>query len=163
MQRTWSRPIRTACIAATAMLAAIGCDSVEDGAPASGKLAIEVAPLSPEGITDAAYTLTVTNDADQVVWTRTITSSQYGDGAGAVSYVGSCDADSNPNTVSLVVAGLTDPKGALIEGLDWANPAPSGDPLTAEVTPRAVDVLRLDVADVVWMSIKATEVTVVSG
>ncbi|MCP3996950.1 MAG: ABC transporter ATP-binding protein [bacterium] len=36
-------------------------------------------------------------------------------------------------------------------------------PLTAEVTPRAVDVLRLDVADVVWMSIKATEVTVVSG
>ena len=36
-------------------------------------------------------------------------------------------------------------------------------PLTAEVTPRAVDALRLGVGETVWISIKATEVTVVSG
>jgi molybdate transport system ATP-binding protein len=35
-------------------------------------------------------------------------------------------------------------------------------PLTAEITPRAVDALSLGVTDTVWISIKATEVTVIS-
>ena len=99
---------------------------------AGRRVAVEVAPLSLTGISDATYTLTVLNDDDDVVWSRQLTSIAYGDGAGSVSYVGPCDAEANPNTVQLVVDELRDADGALTAGVDYMNPAPSGAPLTLD-------------------------------
>ncbi|TNF32061.1 MAG: hypothetical protein EP329_11280 [Deltaproteobacteria bacterium] len=109
------------------------------GAPGDvpgGRLAIDVAPLSLTGLADATYTLRVVNGLDQEVWVKTVTSTQHGDGAGAVSYVGPCDADpaAQPNRIELVVDGIADASGALTEGVDWANPAPTGAPLVLEAT-----------------------------
>jgi len=115
-----------------------------------GRLAIDVAPLSLTGISDATYTLRVVNRLGDEVWTKTITSSSYGDGAGAASYVGPCDGDpaAQPNTVELTVDELRDASGALTEGLDWANPAPSGTPLSLDATcdPNADVPVAFDIA-----------------
>jgi|GEM_PF-1926812 len=102
------------------------CDAQSDAE--GGRLVIAVAPLELPGLVDATYTLAVTSP-DGVVWTKTVTSSQYGDGSGAVSYVGTCDADANPNTITLVLDELRTNGGALTPGLDFANPAPVGAPI----------------------------------
>ncbi|PKN54104.1 MAG: hypothetical protein CVU56_28300, partial [Deltaproteobacteria bacterium HGW-Deltaproteobacteria-14] len=103
-----------------------GCLGAGDGSGAGGRVAIAVAPLSLPGITDARYTLTVRNASLEEVWSRSITSSRYGDGAGSLSYVGPCDADSNPNAVELVLESLTATTGPLEDGVDFINPAPTG-------------------------------------
>jgi len=102
----------------------------DDGAlPPGGRVAVSVAPLSLSGITEARYRLTVTNSATNVVWTREITSTGAGDGAGAASWVGPCDADASPNTVALELLELRDADGPL-GAIDFANPAPDGAPVT---------------------------------
>jgi len=102
--------------------------------PDGPRVAIEVAPLTLTGIAEATYTLSVVNDSGDVVWSRQVTSSRYGDGAGSVSYVGPCDAEDNPNTVRLVVDGLADAQRTLVAGVDYMNPAPAGAPLERDVT-----------------------------
>jgi hypothetical protein len=90
--------------------------------PTGPGVAISVAPLSLPGVSDATYTLTVTNDGGDVVMTRSLTSSAYGAGDGSISYVAPCDADDNDNTVSLELLELRGPGGALIDPATWRNP-----------------------------------------
>ncbi len=109
------------------LLPVIACDSALAPAP-GGRVVIEVAPLTLPGITDATYLLTVSSPAG-TVWSRSVSSTAYGDGSGAVSYVGTCDADANPNTITLELTGLADAAGPLDPALDFANPAPAGAPI----------------------------------
>jgi len=86
---------------------------VADPAPTDGgRLAVSVAPLSLPSVTEARYRLT---------------------GAGAVSWVGPCDAAASPNTVALELLELRDAAGPLVSPGDFANPAPEGDALTRSV------------------------------
>ncbi len=89
---------------------------------------IEVAPLTLDGVTDADYTIRVTNAPNgggDVVWERTsLTSSQYGDGAGSLSYVGPCDADTVGNSVTLTLVGLSEGNGVPVAEETYENPGP---------------------------------------
>ena len=124
---------RMICLVA-ATLALVACDAPVSDAGTGGHVAIAVAPLSLTGIVDATYRLTVFNGDDAQVWTRTITSTGYGDGAGAASYVGTCDADAPANTVALEVLELRDGAGPLTAGVDFINPAPAGSALSLPAT-----------------------------
>jgi len=108
-------------LAAPLVMSCVGPTSAGD--PADG-VAITVAPLTLPGITDATYTLTVTNDSGEVVVTRTLTSSAYGSGDGSLSYVSPCDADDNDNTVTLTVDELRGPGDTLIAPGSWRDPSP---------------------------------------
>ncbi len=80
------------------------------------RLAIAVAPLTLPGVTDVCYGLTVTNGLSEVVWSRDgVCADNFGDGAGAVSYVGACDASAGAerHTVALVIEGVWDAAGQL--------------------------------------------------
>jgi len=103
---------------ALATLAACQAEPAPDDTPGA-RVAIAVAPLSLPGITDATYTLSVTAGSD-TVWTRSITSSAYGDGGGSASYVGPCDASVGDNAVSLTVDALLGPGGTPITS--WNDP-----------------------------------------
>jgi len=99
------RPTRWTSLALPALLAA--CTAVPPEAPGA-RVALSVAPLSYPGVTNATYTLEVRNRSGQIVFVRALDSRGYGDGNGALSYVGPCDADpsENPNAVSLTLTGL---------------------------------------------------------
>ena len=114
---------------ATALWPLTGCgeDLAAQSDGGRGALSIQVAPLSLPGVTNARYTLTVTNGVDgggEVVWTRTIDSAQYGDGAGALAYVGPCDADTGTNSVELVLEELDEGNGVPIDVGTYMNPTP---------------------------------------
>ncbi|PKN54663.1 MAG: hypothetical protein CVU56_25400 [Deltaproteobacteria bacterium HGW-Deltaproteobacteria-14] len=83
------------------------CTSESTDAPGA-RLAIDVAPLNLVGVGDVVWDLEVVNGAStpETVWQRRVSSSRYGDGAGSASYVGTCDAASNPNTVRVWVVGV---------------------------------------------------------
>lgn len=116
---------------AVALLALAACGQ---GPPPAqddhARVAITAAALRLPGISDVAYTVTVRNGADQVVWSKAVSSAQYGDGAGAFAYVGTCDADSNPNQVQLVIDRLVDSDGATIDPATYRNPSPVIQPVT---------------------------------
>ena len=124
-QDVGERALRT--LAAVAALSA-GCGEVTPtpGAFDGGRVAISVAPLSLEGVTDAHYTVRVTNAADgggEVVWERTsLTSGQYGDGAGSLSYVGPCDAEAGTNSVTVTLDALYERNGVPISEDTYDNP-----------------------------------------
>jgi len=109
-----------------ALAVVAGCAS---GDPTGGELApgdgvaITVAPFDLPGVGDASWRLAVTGTAGQV-WTRDLTSSGYGDAAGSLSYVGPCDADANPNTVTLELLALEDASGQPIPAADFRDPGP---------------------------------------
>ena len=108
-----------------ALLALSGLGAcIGEAAPPSSSVQVEVSPLSLTGITDARYTLTVTNapgGLGEVVWSRTVTSDQYGDGAGSLSYVGPCDGGKR-HTVTLVLDALY--AGAELDTSTYENPTP---------------------------------------
>ncbi|PKN55239.1 MAG: hypothetical protein CVU56_22430 [Deltaproteobacteria bacterium HGW-Deltaproteobacteria-14] len=92
---------------------AAACSSQQTPADAAGPgLAINVAPLSLPNVTDACYALTIFAGADpttgEVVWTKShVCASQYGDNAGSVSFVGTCDAsDGGASSVRLVMEDM---------------------------------------------------------
>ncbi len=89
-------------------------------------VAISIAPLSLEGVTDATYDIAVTNLSGDLVWQRELTSGQYGNGAGDLTYVGPCDAspDENPNTVTLTLTALAGTDGEPLPADSWQNPGP---------------------------------------
>ena len=104
------------------LAACAGAESPIDG----GRVAVSVAPLSLPGVTDAEYTVTVRdapNGGGEVVWTKDVTSSAYGDGGGSLSLVGPCDADAGINTITLELTALRDGAGILPTS-DYMNPTP---------------------------------------
>ncbi|TNF25186.1 MAG: hypothetical protein EP329_23490 [Deltaproteobacteria bacterium] len=108
-----------------AALTLLHCIQAQPGGP-EGRLAIDVAPLNLSGITNADYVLTVHNGPNgtgDVVWTRAMSSQQYGDGSGSLSYVGTCDASTGTNTVTLELTNLYDVSGTVPVGT-YMNPTP---------------------------------------
>lgn len=86
----------------------VACSS-QPGGPA---LQVEVAPLTLPGVADACYSLAITNEAGEPVWSRGgLCASDYG-AAGGISYVAPCDASDPDNdgvatqTVTLTIDGL---------------------------------------------------------
>ncbi|TNF32466.1 MAG: hypothetical protein EP329_10100 [Deltaproteobacteria bacterium] len=128
MRHGISRLVSTFALAtALSAPAACGETAAPETALGGGELAIEVAPLTLPGVTNARYTITVTNGADgggEVVWTRTLESTQYGDGAGALAYVGPCDADTGTGSVELVLEELYEGNGVPIATGTYMNPTP---------------------------------------
>jgi|GEM_PF-1915676 len=140
-----------------------------------GVVTIAVAPLSLPGVGIACYDLRVENGAG-IVWERgnpsltllgadqaggasggapdtaTLCSSSYGSGAGGdISYVATCDSDSDSdaltagvqNDVTIWVDGLYD-SGATADLADWRDPCPSGCTLTADCQPNADTAVTFD-------------------
>ena len=134
------RILRSVAAPAGVALGLAACAGPGDAGLPAGRMVITVAPLELPGVTDASYTVSVASAAGPV-WSRTLTSSQYG-AAGGLSYVGPCDADAGENTVSLVLDGISVAAGPLTAGIDFANPAPAGAPLEL----RALCVADADVA-----------------
>lgn len=121
-------------VASVSVISALSilCASCSEVSGPEPRLAIEIAPLRLDGITDATWRLTVTTPASPTpVWQRTLTSSDYGDGRGSASYVGPCDASpgANPNRISLELLELRDTTGPLTDPTDFKNPAPAGSPV----------------------------------
>jgi len=101
--------------------------------PRGARLDIAVAPLGLAGITEACYDLRVTNQPGglgDTVWTRTgVCSKRYGDGRGALTYVGTCDASSgSDNTVLLTMTSLT----AGDDPVAFVNPCSASEPCALE-------------------------------
>ncbi len=111
---------RLSCSAALAALIVVGstCDTPQGKA----QLTIEVSPLALDGITDATYRLSVQAGAT-LVWQAEVSSARYGDGRGGLAYVGTCDASSSPNTVTLELLSLADGGGPL-DADEWVAPPP---------------------------------------
>jgi|GEM_PF-1366818 len=138
--------VRFSVLAGFVVAGLAACSQGSDLAPpTAGEVAVAVAPLELPGVTDATYDLLVVNDDDQVVWQRTVTSSQFGDGAGSVSYVGPCDADSNPNEVSVTLTALRDASGPLAAG-SWVVPPTMTRAITCEANADVSVVFDLTVA-----------------
>jgi len=122
-------------IGAALALGACGARSVDGEGPAR-RLGVTIAPLSLTGIENACYTITVTNQQGDTVATQTgVCADQFGDGRGAVTWIGPCDADAsglptgdtvNDNTVTLVLEGLYSADLAvpanLVPEADYVNP-----------------------------------------
>ncbi|MCA9518354.1 MAG: hypothetical protein KC635_25645 [Myxococcales bacterium] len=110
--------IGLACALATA--AACSADAPTPAATSADGLTITVAPLDLPGVTDVSYAITVKNSDQTIVWTRAgLTSSQYGDGQGDLTFVGPCDATKSPNTVELTVESLSSGSDPIT---DWVSP-----------------------------------------
>ncbi len=126
-------------LAASVLVGGAGCDDKADSGPTGFE--IKVAPLTLPGITDACYSINVYNstttfDATTAVWSKTnVCASDYGDGSGSITYVGTCDASETENTVELTLEGLwtngaSDAGGsvALTNGTDFINPCTGASP-----------------------------------
>ena len=116
--------IRIVSLAFGPWLGLFGCAAADS--PRGPSVAISVAPLELEGIGDATYFVAVTNLGGDLVWSRELTSLQYGNGAGDLSYVGPCDAApaENPNTVTLTLTSLVGTSGEPLAVESWQNPGP---------------------------------------
>ncbi|MFO0745259.1 MAG: hypothetical protein U1F43_06205 [Myxococcota bacterium] len=130
----------TLLLLATASAAGPGCGSEQAKDP-DARLQVSVAPLRLEGIREATYRITVRNSdpaPNNIVWQEeSLSSTQYGDGKGALTYVGTCDASKNPHRVELELLSLSDASHVLTSPGDFANPAPAGSPLALSVVCKA--------------------------
>jgi len=95
-------------IAAGALV--VGCADVGD--PVAERdfdgpgIEIAIAALDLAGVEDALWDIRVANSGGDTVFQTRITASQFGDGVGSASYVGPCDASSNPNIVEVELIGI---------------------------------------------------------
>lgn len=98
-----------------------------DPQPLAPTIQVGVAALNLPEVSNASYRLTVLNDVGELVWTADVDAQTYGDGAGAITYIGPCDAQDNDgdgsalNQVQLVILELP-PLGPS----DWVNPTANG-------------------------------------
>lgn len=107
----------------------LGAGCAETPPAPSATLEVEVRPLELDGVAEAVWDLRVANGAEpsQTVFAVRITSSRFGDGAGAATYVGPCDADANDNAIELRLVG--------IYGSAVGSPGPFGDAAPAGALP----------------------------
>jgi len=102
------------CVALTYPL---GCaDAPPERADAEASVTVTAAALTQEVIGDAVWDLEVRNAQGETLVAQRLSSARFGDGAGAATFVGPCDAraEANPNTVRLALIGIYDaPVGAL--------------------------------------------------
>ncbi|MFO0751118.1 MAG: EGF domain-containing protein [Myxococcota bacterium] len=99
--------------------------------PAGPRLSIAVAPLDLPGIAEACYDLRATagpGGSGELVWSEPdLCSTRYGDGRGALSYVGTCVAGVT-HTVLLTMVSLSDADGPV----GFVNPCPADAPCALE-------------------------------
>ncbi len=110
----------------SALLAA-GCS--ESPPPSDTNFSVQVAPLILPGVTNACYRVTVTNDIDRggdIVWQQdSICADDFGDGIGAITYVGPCDADvttQNSVTIELLDLMTGSPTPTAVADGSYVNP-----------------------------------------
>lgn len=122
--------------AVISLVAASGCMSDRQvDTPGQGRFELRAAALELEGVTNARWRITVENGATprEVVWTRELDADRFGDGQGAITYVGPCDAGEgvtdNLVTVELLTLFEGEPPVAA-DTASWRNPGP----LSREVT-----------------------------
>lgn len=124
---TMNRRAATGLLATAALvLGASACGrspSAGDGQSERG-VRVAVSALTFEEVGDVVDTLTVKNGLGQTVWTRSdISSTRFGNGRGAISYVGPCDAQENPNSVELLITEVVDATGTVLSHpADYFNP-----------------------------------------
>ncbi|MCA9515672.1 MAG: hypothetical protein KC635_12070 [Myxococcales bacterium] len=132
------------------------CAGTDPGTTApGGHLGLEVAPLSLVGVDEVCYDVEVRNGQNQIVWKRgdpnvdaptdtdALCSGRYGDGAGgAISYVGTCDADAPAHSVTLWVDGLLKGGAALT---DWQDPCAAGCTVPATCSPNEDTAVTFDI------------------
>ena len=123
------RRLELIVLAITSFTACVGAE------PTGPSVTLTVAPLTLSGITDARYQLAVRNAGDDPILDRTIDSRGYGAGDGSLSYVGPCDASSNPNVLSLTLLDLYEGDG----GATQVDPASYANPGTVETEFTCVD------------------------
>jgi len=141
-------PARSGALITLVLASVSGCDTPDAPTPETSRVAVEVAPLSLPGVTDAEYTLTVwsaSGGQGEQVWTRALSSSRFGDGAGSVSYVGPCDASSPVNSVELTLHALYDADGE-IPASTWDNPTPLTRDVPCEANADSAVVFDMTVA-----------------
>ncbi len=135
-----SRLVERFCSALLALagMGVAACSSSET--PRVGQqLEIAARPLTLPGITDACYDLSATNGLGDPIWTKpNVCANQYGDGEGAITYIGTCDASSvtaAATTVTLVLKSLyTGDPAVAVATTEYANPCPSSAPCQQTVT-----------------------------
>lgn len=78
--------------------------------PAESTLSVSLSALSLVDVGDVLWDVQVKNGASEVVWSRRVSSSRSGDGAGSALWIGPCDAsaESRDHTVEVWVVGLYD-------------------------------------------------------
>jgi len=113
------------------------CGKGNEPAPSGdARFEITVSPLRLAAVREVRYGLTVKRNGGDVVWSKDgVLSSDYGDGKGALAYIGPCDASagSNPHTVELVIEAVQEEGGG---DIPFQNPAPEGQPLIVEASCR---------------------------
>ncbi len=121
--------MRTTIIAAIVCLPLFACG---ERTPEPRGLEIVVSPLTLSGVDEAIYTLEVKSKTGTVWRQEGLRSTRYGDGRGALTYIGTCDASdgANPHTVTLVLEELWADGVELDDPKDFKNPAPAPAGLT---------------------------------
>ena len=113
-----------------------------DTKPSTTNFRIESAALQLDAVEEVTYGIKVLSATD-TVWEKSgITSTQYGDGQSAISYIGTCDATANPHTVELTIENVRAGGRDLVDPTDWINPAPAGSPI------RKINITCVENADV---------------
>ncbi|MFT7583518.1 MAG: hypothetical protein ACI9MR_005205 [Myxococcota bacterium] len=100
--------VHIALLAIVALAPACAADDVPTTDEAGSQIEVTIGALQLVGIADACYDLEVVNDSGDRVFARRITSGQFGNALGDVSYVGPCDAslDEADSFIYLDVVGL---------------------------------------------------------
>jgi hypothetical protein len=111
-----------------------GCAEPEaapsDAPPFQGRIAISVAPLGYDDLTNARYTLTLRNGLGEAIWSQSnLESDDFGNGKGDLTYIGGCDLDQPDGTFELVLDALyTGNPPAELPVEDYENPCPTEAP-----------------------------------
>ncbi len=103
-------------------LSLAACHSADPPPTPAGRLHVAVAPLDLPDVDDACYRLTVLNGSGATVWQEGgICADRFGDGRGAITWVGPCDAADPQNVARLELEELFDGGGALARST-YRNP-----------------------------------------
>jgi len=131
-RRPQGAPGRRAALWSAGLLLCTACSGRTEPQGPGGRLEVQVSPLTFEAVTGACYNLSVVNGASPaavVFDVDRVCSGQFGDGRGAISYVGPCDAqapnDQNVVEIELVDLYTGDPAVALASG-EYRNPCQVG-------------------------------------
>jgi hypothetical protein len=125
-KRVFGSALAGCLMALGAVLTACGRSA---GPEPTARVAIAVGALGYDAVTDADYTLEVWNGApasggELVIRRENLRSKRLGNGAGALSYVAPCDADTGTAHVRLFLNDLYTDDGVEIPRSTWRNPTP---------------------------------------
>lgn len=112
------------------VFALFSCSGGQPNKLSSSNVNVVVQALELSGVADACYTISAASRDNSETWSVEACASEYG-ADGSISYIGPCDATSNPNTVSVTLDRLVDSTGKAIT--DFENPCPPSAPCSKNV------------------------------